>query len=123
MQTVSGWEGRGGVETCWRPYSAGVLHSVCVQIQNLLYKITYPPRDKNLEGERAEVLFKMKKYVNAFYLFKVSRLDGNVAKQLLMTIVHFSFLLFVYHCTGTQKAKYTLVETEIICTRQWLSYN
>jgi hypothetical protein len=35
IQTVCGWEGVGGVESCWRPYSAGVLQSVSDQIQNL----------------------------------------------------------------------------------------
>jgi hypothetical protein len=29
---VCGWEGGGGVESCWRPYSAGVHHSVSDQI-------------------------------------------------------------------------------------------
>jgi hypothetical protein len=32
---VCGWEGVRGVESCWRPYSAGVYHSVSDQIQNL----------------------------------------------------------------------------------------
>ncbi len=34
-----GWGG-GGVELCWRPYSAGVLHSVPDQIQNI--QLDYP---------------------------------------------------------------------------------
>jgi hypothetical protein len=35
IQTVNGCGGGGGVELCCRPYSAGVLHSVSDQIQNL----------------------------------------------------------------------------------------
>ena len=34
--------GGGGVELCFRPYSAGVLHSVSDQIQNLKIYFTTP---------------------------------------------------------------------------------
>ncbi len=51
MQTVCGWEGLGGVESCWRPYSEGVLYSISDQIQNI--QNCYSPKEKNLEGEGA----------------------------------------------------------------------
>ncbi len=49
IQTVFGWERVGGVEFLWRPYSAGVWHSVSDHIQNLLNCQTAP--NKNLGGE------------------------------------------------------------------------
>jgi hypothetical protein len=45
MQTVCGWVEE-GVESCWRPYSTGGVHSVCEPIQNR-------PQDKNLDGDGA----------------------------------------------------------------------
>ncbi len=51
-QTVCGWEGMGGwgVELCWRPYSAGVLHSVSDQVQNL-QNCSATPKQKLRRGE------------------------------------------------------------------------
>ncbi len=46
IHTVCGWEGVGG--ECWRPYSAGVLHSVSDQIQNLQNCSTIPKREGSL---------------------------------------------------------------------------
>jgi|688.fasta_scaffold592747_1 hypothetical protein len=55
IQTVCSWEGVGeAVELCWRPYSAGVLHSV-FQIQNLPNCSTTP--NKHLGGEGSLRLF------------------------------------------------------------------
>ena len=44
VYTDSVWLGRGGggVESCWRPNSAGVKHSVSDQIQNLQNCLTTP---------------------------------------------------------------------------------
>jgi hypothetical protein len=44
QSTVCGWEGVGGIESCWRPYSAGILRSVSDQIQYL--QIATPPQTK-----------------------------------------------------------------------------
>ncbi len=38
------WEGMGDVELCWRPYSAGVNHSVSDRFST--YKIAFPPQTK-----------------------------------------------------------------------------
>jgi hypothetical protein len=70
----------GCVESCWRPYSAGVLQSVCVYVTRFkTYKIAYPPQDKNLEGGGGlkqiticrkvllQVFVKTKKFCIAFY--------------------------------------------------------
>ncbi len=49
--TVCSWEGLGGgVELCWRPYSAGVYHSVSDQIQNLRNCYTTPNKNLGVEG-------------------------------------------------------------------------
>jgi hypothetical protein len=48
---VGGGGGGRRVMLCWRPYSAGVKHSVSDQIQNLQNCYTTP--NKNLGGEGA----------------------------------------------------------------------
>ncbi len=48
IQTVCGWEGVGVVELCWRPYSAGVYHSVSGQLKNC-----FATPNKNLGAEGA----------------------------------------------------------------------
>jgi hypothetical protein len=48
MKTMCG--GGGGVESCWRPYSTGVLHYECDQIQNLQNCLS-TPRKKPRKGE------------------------------------------------------------------------
>ncbi len=44
------WEG--GVESCWRPYSAEFYTLYVTRFRT--YKIAYPPQDKNLEEERPQ---------------------------------------------------------------------
>ncbi len=46
IQTVCGWDGGGGVELCWRPYSAGVSD----QIQNLQSCLTTANKNQGGEG-------------------------------------------------------------------------
>ncbi len=50
VQTVCGCGGGGGVELCCRPYSAGVLHSVSDQIQNLHNWFTTPNKLTSKDG-------------------------------------------------------------------------
>ncbi len=51
---LCGWEGVGGVESCWRlPYILQEF-TLCTYVTRFrTYKIAISTQDKNLEGERA----------------------------------------------------------------------
>jgi hypothetical protein len=50
IQTVCDWAGVGRVESCSRPYSAGVYHPVSNQIQNLQNCKTIPKQNPSWGG-------------------------------------------------------------------------
>jgi hypothetical protein len=56
IQTVCGWEGVEGFESCCRPYSAGVVHSVSDKIQNL-QNCSTTPRQKSRRGGGIRLFF------------------------------------------------------------------